>query len=144
MDQFTPPKPRASTIRWPAARALRAAHRYCGILFAPTLLFFAASGILQVFDLHKPHAWASGEPPALVRTLATLHKHQALAPAPKDAPARLGPSLLKGYAAGASAALAASTLAGLMIAWRDARGRVRLVALTAAGILLPVALMLLR
>ena len=151
-------RPGASWISPPALRAL---HRYCGAIFAPTLLFFALSGMLQVFDLHKPRAWGGDDPPAAIRTLASLHKDQRLADegrpeAPKregaagaarksrhDRPARIGETLLKLYVAAASALLAVSTVAGLVIAWRDLRRRAWLAGLVVAGALVPLALALL-
>lgn len=140
--------------------AMRALHRYCGAIFAPTLLFFALSGVLQVFDMHKPRGWDGAAPPAWIKTVAGLHKDQKLtvgepaqagkragkkpkadgAEAPHDQP--IGQQLLKIYAAVASASLAISTVAGLVIAWRDLRRRAWLMGLVAAGAVIPLALAL--
>jgi hypothetical protein len=56
-----------------------------GALFAPGLIFFAASGLLQVFDLHKPQPAQGYQPPAAVRAIASLHKNQTLSTREKDA-----------------------------------------------------------
>lgn len=161
--QLRPRRP-AAAAAWVSPLAMRALHRYCGAIFAPTLLFFALSGMLQVFDLHKPRGWEGREPPAWVRTLAGLHKDQKLMlePAPEagkvagKAKAKaetagpeharampIGQELLKLYAAVASASLALSTVAGLLIAWRDLRRRAWLAGLVAAGVLVPLGLALL-
>jgi hypothetical protein len=49
-------------------------HHYIGFLIAPSLLFFAATGALQLFSLHEAHG--DYQPPALVQMLANVHKDQ--------------------------------------------------------------------
>ena len=155
---FAPPrKPPASA--WP--RRLRLAHLYLGAFFAPTLIFLACTGGLQVLTLHKPTATYAA-PPWLVR-LAAVHKRQTLDPKADDDPAPalvptkkktphgphrprpaplpmpLGQVLLKGFALAASVSLTISTLTGLYLAFRFSR-RPRLVAaLVLAGIAAPLA-----
>lgn len=55
---------------------LRRLHGYAGLLTAPTLLFFAFTGILQVLGLHE--ARDGYTPPALVAAMGLLHKDQVL------------------------------------------------------------------
>jgi hypothetical protein len=136
------------------ALTVRRVHGWTGALFAPALLFFAASGLLQVFDLHKARPGADREPPAVVVAMAQLHKNQLLAhsasPEPRPAgrksahtaprPMGLGQKLLKGYAAGASVALAFMTLTGVWLGLRNRRERALTLALLALGVLLPLGL----
>ncbi|THD57309.1 hypothetical protein [Phenylobacterium sp.] len=70
----------------------RRLHGWLGSLFAPGLIFFAASGLVQVFDLHKPQPARDYQPPAAVRVMAALHKDQTLHVHEKDAakPAKEG------------------------------------------------------
>jgi hypothetical protein len=153
---------RTSTERQAQGRALfhparlRTVHGYCGALFAPALLFFAVSGLWQVFDLHKPQPWRGFEPPQVLRSLSALHKDQTLRtparPARKGStpgPRRPGPpamglgqALLKAYAAATSAVLALITCLGLYMAQRSPRDRLWIAGLFALGLAGPLALLL--
>lgn len=55
---------------------LRTLHTYVGIFIAPTVLFFALTGSLQLFNLHEAHG--SYHPLALIEQLGNLHKDQVL------------------------------------------------------------------
>jgi hypothetical protein len=55
-------------------RLIRQIHAYLGLLIAPSVLFFALSGGLQIFSLHEAHG--GYHPPALFKTLGALHKDQ--------------------------------------------------------------------
>ena len=72
-----------------SATALRLAHSYVSAFIAPTILFFAISGSLQVFGLHEPHG--STKPNAVISAMARLHKDQSLAPEPERGPGTGGP-----------------------------------------------------
>lgn len=145
---------------------LRRLHGCAGALFAPAVVFFAVSGLMQVFDLHKAAPGADRQPPAFVRALAQLHKKQTLGggdlgPRPesrgdpavhkgshsdgRSAPARepLGQQLLKAYAAATSVALALMTLVGLVIGLRNRRDRMLILALLVLGVVAPLGLLLL-
>ena len=65
-------------------RAIREIHTYIGVFFAPTLLFFAATGALQLFKLHEPHAAYAPYP--VVEKLGQLHKEQLWETKPKRPP----------------------------------------------------------
>jgi hypothetical protein len=140
-------------------RLMRAAHAWAGALFAPAILFFAVTGGLQVYDLHKAHG--DYRPPAALQALAALHKDQALhAPAPRPpaaggehrrrppgdaddpAPPPLGQQLLKAYAALGAVGLTLTTLAGLWMSLRYRRDRLVMLALLAVGAAAPLALLL--
>lgn len=152
--------------------AARKWHSYSGAFFAPAILFFAATGALQTFNLHKPQP--GYQPPALIQALASMHKNQNLKvkylEAPKAAsgdaagPGRRGKAkaaqaanaqtpvqssvsfaaqtALKIFAVLISIGLAATTLLGLWMSWNTTR-RTAVLLWFAAGAVLPMALMLL-
>ena len=136
---------------------VRKLHKYAGALFAPALLFFCVTGLLQTFDLHKARGGAA--PSGLVLKLAALHKSQTLqtARAPSggasrgkaaDKPARapappppLAVQLMKLFVAGASITLGATTLAGVYMSLRGPRGQLLVWAMLVLGVAAPAALM---
>ncbi len=74
---------------------LRQWHSYIGVLIAPSVLFFALTGALQLFSLHEAHD--DYQPAPLIEALGKVHKDQvfempeAKKPAPeaqKAAPAK--------------------------------------------------------
>jgi hypothetical protein len=60
---------------------IRQIHTYLGVFVAPTILFFAFTGCLQLFSLHEAHD--GYQPPVLVEKLARLHKDQVFGLGPK-------------------------------------------------------------
>lgn len=136
-------------------RSLRNLHNWFGVFFAPGILFFSFTGIVQTLGLHENAA----HPPAWIAAVANLHKHQALRHGPRRAPtpppaaakppreaehdddAPLSP--LKLYVVLLSAVLFASTLAGVVIALTNRAARRRTWALLAAGTLVPLLILLL-
>ncbi|HEX4711576.1 hypothetical protein [Phenylobacterium sp.] len=132
---------------------IRTIHRYAAVFFAPAILFFCLTGLLQTFDLHKVRP--DQNPPELVLRLAALHKDQTL-DLPKRKPAlpgneakrnqappqpRLGQMLLKVFVALTSVGLAVTTIVGLCIAFRGPRGRLMSLWLLLLGLVLPLVLM---
>ena len=67
---------RRGAARHPASRVMliRQIHAYLSVFVAPIILFFAATGILQLYSLHEPHA--GYQPPALIEKLGRVHKDQ--------------------------------------------------------------------
>lgn len=134
-------------------RALRRIHLYLGMVFAPAILFFTATGLLQTFDLHE----AENDPPAWLRVAAMLHKKQDFpkprparakpraAPPSAAAPAagtpRLAPWPLKAFVGLMALGLIGSTLLGIAIALASrAHRRGALIGL-GLGTLLPLVLL---
>lgn len=137
-------------------RTVRDVHTYLGVFFAPTLLFFAATGALQLFKLHESHgAYA---PYAIVDKLGQLHKEQlfeakpkrpppkaddaakkAEAPKPKEPPKADPPSqtVLKWFFLAAAVSLITSTLLGLWMALAHSRRPKLALLLLALGIAAP-------
>src|SRR5271156_1447482 len=73
-------------------KTIRLIHHYIGVFFAPTILFFAITGSLQMFGLHETSRGSAYVPPAILVHLSQLHKKGTLYlpphKAPPSAPAR--------------------------------------------------------
>lgn len=162
MNQMKPIKPVAAARggRGAALMAARRWHSYAGAFFAPAILFFAVTGALQTFNLHKP--MPGYHPPMVLQALASMHKNQNLRvknaddPAPKqgkhakaDKPntppqplsSRIAQSMLKLFVALVSVGLVATTALGLYMSWQTSRRRAVVLWFT-AGALLPMLMML--
>lgn len=61
-------------------------HLYLGTLFAPSIIFFAFTGSLQLFSLHESHKGDSYQAPAWIQTLASIHKDQVVSKKHKAPP----------------------------------------------------------
>jgi hypothetical protein len=139
--------------------SIRIWHMYIGILIAPSVLFFALTGALQIFSLHEAHG--SYEPPPLIEKLSRLHKDQVFAQkeqkeheehesegagaqehpkAEKEDQPRLGTLLLKWFCLLVALGLSISTLFGLWMGLTHVRRRRTGWWLLAVGIILPAAL----
>jgi hypothetical protein len=57
---------------------IRQIHLFLGTFFAPAIIFFAFSGILQVFGLHESRGPDAAPPAAWIAQLAAIHKDQHL------------------------------------------------------------------
>lgn len=136
----------------------RKLHLWIGLLFAPTILFFALSGALQVFGFHESEA---GDPaPAWIAKLAEIHKEQSITTIPPRRPAARPPAetapavapaakppartplhrsipLMIWFAA-LGVGLVASTGFGIYMAFAYKRDRMTVLGLLAAGIVLPI------
>lgn len=144
--------------------SIRQLHRYLGVFFTPAIVFFAFSGALQTFNLHK--GAHRGDPPTYpwIAAMASLHQDQELyeAPAPKpqaskpvnatpaeaakpkpevEQPEEHSSLPLKLFVVALAIGLCASSLAGLYIAFSNPRIRLPVGLTLAAGMLLPVILM---
>jgi len=58
-------------------QSLRQWHAYLGLFMAPSVLFFALTGAVQVFSLHESHG--DYRPPAIIEKLSSVHKDQVFA-----------------------------------------------------------------
>jgi hypothetical protein len=139
--------------------SIRTWHTYLGILIAPSVLFFSLTGALQIFSLHESHG--SYQPPAVIEKLGMLHKDQVFAqkphhePEPKagnkdqppgppedeDEPA-LNTELLKWFFLVVALGLATSTSLGLWMGLTHVRHKRTGWVLLAAGVIVPVALVI--
>ena len=69
---------------------IRLAHYYVGVFFAPWIIFFAFTGVLQVFELHEAYRQTPGAQGDWIAWMSQVHKEAALI-APKAAPAKAPP-----------------------------------------------------
>lgn len=60
-------------------KLVRQLHLCLGLLFAPSIIFFAFTGSLQLFSLHESHPGDTYQAPAWVQKLASIHKDQIVA-----------------------------------------------------------------
>jgi len=60
-----------------ASLTIRRWHSYIGLLAAPTVIFFALTGAVQIYGLHEAHG--GYHPPAIVEKLSSVHKDQVFA-----------------------------------------------------------------
>ena len=146
---------------------VRQIHAYLGMLIAPSVLFFALTGSLQLFNLHEAHG--AYHPPAVFEALGSLHKDQLIsshhgdeepaaahASAPSsgraagggekhahndDAP-RLSTLLLKWFFLATALGLAISTGLGLWLGLKYTRHKSLSWTLLIAGAAIPLALIL--
>jgi hypothetical protein len=153
-------------------KAIRQIHNFVGLFFAPTILFFAITGGLQMFGLHETSRGSSYVPPALLVHLSQLHKKGTLylpqrrapqptvakidgnkADAPKpdapkappvpSAPEPPNPLPVKIFFAATALALVTSTCTGIVMGWKYARRKSSVLLIFAAGTALPIILLFL-
>jgi len=143
--------PSARPVHWSAV--IRQAHLYLGMLIAPSLLMFAASGAFQIFRLND--AKPGYTPPAVIKTLGELHKSQRLAAPPRPprpdakpgAKARapetppktpLSRTLLQWFSLVVAVGLFVSTALGLWMGAMQSRWKVTARWLLLAGTVIPI------
>jgi hypothetical protein len=73
------------------AAQLRTIHTWIGMLIAPSVIFFAGTGILQIYGLHEAHPGYTPAP--LIEKLGKVHKDQEFVPGRKKPP---GPAMKAG------------------------------------------------
>ena len=152
-------------------KSIRQVHNYVGLFFAPTILFFAMTGGLQMFGLHESSRGSSYIPPAVLVHLAQLHKKGTLylppRKPPQAPPARAdgakpdvpkpdtqkppqatrnsapNPLPIKIFFAATALALIISTSTGIVMGWKYARRKSLVLLILTAGLLVPIVLLLL-
>jgi hypothetical protein len=138
--------------------SIRIWHTYLGMILAPSIIFFALTGLLQIFSLHEAHD--GYKPPALIEKLSAVHKDQifeakehnaepAGPPEPADAspqaPPRsmIGTYVLKWFFALVALGLGVSTVLGVWMGLKATLRRRTNLCLLGLGIVLPVVLTIL-
>jgi hypothetical protein len=145
-------------------KRIRQLHFYLGTFLAPSIIFFAFSGALQIFRLQEGHPGSSYQPPAWIAFLAGVHKDQRVEgpPEPRPAapagetpapprpaapagqpPARKASAALKWFFTLTAAGIISTTILGIYMSFLYSHDRRVIWGLLAAGILFPVALLLL-
>jgi hypothetical protein len=144
--------------------SVRQLHSYIGVFIAPSVLFFALTGAVQLFSLHEAHG--NYRPPAIVEKLSSVHKDQVFAfgdhhdqPSPDDDAGKpavgaappagakdddkdeLSTLILKGYFLMVALCLTVSTALGLWMGLTQTRQRRLAWLLAVAGALIPVGLL---
>ena len=133
-------------------------HSYIGLFIAPSVLFFALTGAVQIFNLHEAHGHYV--PPALLEKLSSIHQDQVFAfgdhhggerppgvhedehaHEDEDRPA-LSTLLLKWFFLGVAVALAVSTAFGIWMGLTQIRAKGLAWLLLVVGALIPVGLLL--
>jgi hypothetical protein len=136
---------------------IRTLHTYVGMLIAPTVIFFASTGMLQIYSLHEAHG--SYTPAPLIEKLAATHKDQRFSlgrthggekPSAKRAESaaadagarrpRLATLLLKLFFTAVAIGLIFSTLLGVWMALQQRLKRRVYIVLLLIGSLAPVVL----
>jgi hypothetical protein len=145
---------------------VRTLHAYLGMLIAPAVIFFAATGLIQIYSLHEQHEGYT--PPPLIEKLGMVHKNQRFAlghhkpsggERPRSAAPAAGPAhpaeaphtdearqpkvaigLLKAFFALVAVGLIFSTATGVWMALCQRMRRRAYVALLLIGAVLPVIL----
>jgi hypothetical protein len=137
--------------------SIRLWHSYIGILIAPSVIFFALTGALQIFNLHESHGTYT--PPALIEKLSSMHKDQVFErkhhnkheaeskndqqpppPQEHEEGPTLGTMLLKWFFLFVALALTSSTVLGLWIGLTHIQRKRTGGWLLLAGVVLPIAL----
>jgi hypothetical protein len=133
---------------------IRLWHTYLGFLMAPSVLFFALTGAVQLFSLHEAHD--NYHPPALIEKLSAVHKDQVFAVKEHeddhadhshdqdahDEEPSVSTYVLKWYFLVVALALTVSTLLGLWMGLTNSRLRRMGWTLLAIGTIVPVGLTL--
>jgi hypothetical protein len=143
---------------------IRTIHSWVGLLIAPTVLFMACTGILQIYNLHEAHG--DYTPPTILVEFGSLHKDQVFRAEKHEAPSSAsaegakpaqaspknddaddhphGPKLatlaLKVFLAVVALSLIGSTCAGIWMAMQQRGRRGLYLTLLVIGTLIPAVL----
>jgi hypothetical protein len=142
-------------------KTIRRVHGWLGVLFAPSIIFFAVTGALQLFGFQDT---PRGETPGFVAKLAMVHKDQTVeipvrkppppaaapkadapkpdAPKPEAQPEHHSTMPLKLFFLLMALALTTSSVLGVWIAFASKRDQKLHIGLFIAGLVLPIVLLL--
>ena len=131
--------------------SIRIWHSYLGMLLAPSILFFALTGLVQIFSLHEAHG--NYKPAALVEKFSAVHKDQvfeAKQHEPESSEADAKPQqeplkpvavyILKWFFALVAVGLMVSTVLGVWMGLKGTLRRRTHLWLLVLGAVLPIAL----
>lgn len=128
-------------------KRLRLVHLYLGLFLAPMILFFAFSGMLQLFHKHEAQPGDTSQPARWIAVMAAMHKDQntevherKLQPARPGGP-NVGNVPLKTFFAFECMGLMLTTLIGIYMAFRYNRSHTMIWSLLIAGTVVPLILL---
>jgi len=118
-------------------------HLYLGAFFAPLIVLFAFSGVLQIFNFHKKPKDGDYVPPEWLYEISNIHMHQQLR-IWQAAMSETSVQLIKYLSAAMGVGLVLMAFIGVILAFqRTPRRKFYLPLLALAlGIVLPVLLMI--
>ena len=119
-------------------RTIRRAHLYLGALFAPVLLLFTVSGAWQVFRWNDARKDGTYTPPRVIQVVSSIHRDSTLSRGVPPSTA------FKVFAFSACGALVATTILGVVMAYRFTPNPRLVTFCILLGIALPVLLLLVR
>jgi hypothetical protein len=125
-------------------RKLRELHLYLGCLFAPLILYFSLSGAWQLYRLNmlpKDHPETASAFRVFLHEASKPHTHSTL---PGRDSKTDQSQVFNAFALVMAVGLVMTTLLGLVLAWQMLRIRRLVVICVAAGVILPIVLILLR
>jgi len=117
-------------------KSLRSLHLYLGCLFAPLLIFFAVTGSWQLFNWHQSTKDKSYIAPPALAALSFIHKDAHIPGTPGREP-----TPLRYFMLAAGAGLVATSVIGIVMAYRFSQRPMVATVCLFAGIALPAALL---
>ena len=116
---------------------LRQLHLYLGCLFAPLLIFFAVTGSWQIFNWHESDREPGGYvAPRILSALSDIHKNAHIPPTKRNSPAPV-----RYFMFAAAVGLVATTIIGVIMAYRFSRKPIVASVCLILGTVLPVILL---
>ena len=117
-------------------KSLRSLHLYLGCLFAPLLIFFAVTGSWQLFNWHQSTKDKTYIAPPSLAALSFIHKDAHVPGTPGREP-----TPLRYFMLAAGAGLVATSVIGIVMAYRFSQRPMVATVCLFAGIALPAALL---
>jgi hypothetical protein len=117
-------------------KSLRSLHLYLGCLFAPLLIFFAVTGSWQLFNWHQSTKDKSYIAPPALAALSFIHKDAHIPGTPGREP-----TPLRYFMLAAGGGLVATSVIGIVMAYRFSQRPMVATVCLFAGIALPAALL---
>ena len=112
---------------------LRRLHLWLGCLFAPALIFFAVSGVWQLYRMHDTAKDGSYVAPAPLQVLSAVHMNSHL---PGKRVTEFTP--LRLFWVAAAGGLVLTSVLGVVMAFRFSRGALVPILCLAVGVLVPL------
>jgi hypothetical protein len=113
-------------------KSLRAVHLYLSCLFAPILIFFAVTGSWQLFNWHESTKDKTYTAPPTLAALSFVHKDAHI----PGTPGR-NPTPLRYFMLASAIGLVATTMIGIVMAYRFSRRPLVATICLLTGIALP-------